>query len=80
MSITIPAYLQMFEDLAVHQWLESTIREFPIPGPETTLGEMARNAEPLNQAITAIQYTEQPLGRIDGFVGGHQDRERVSHH
>lgn len=47
-SITIPAYLQMFEALAVHQWLETTIREFPLPGPETTLAELARLGEPLN--------------------------------
>ena len=76
-SITIPAYLQMFEDLAVHQWLETTIREFPIPGPETTLAELTRLAEPLGQARADIQETKLSLTRIAGLVA-RQERKGIA--
>ena len=76
-SITIPAYLQMFEDMAVHQWLESTVREFPVPGADTTLGELSRLGEPLGQAIMEIRDTEARIQKIAGLVERRQ-RERIA--
>ena len=65
--IAIPVYLQMLEDLAVHQWLES-VREFPLPGPDTTLGELARLGEPLDQALKEIREAGARIQKISGLV------------
>ena len=40
--------------------------------------ELARLAEPVNQAIVEIRDTEGRLGQNTGLVGGRQDKERVS--
>ena len=56
--MTIPAYLKMFQELAVLQWLETAIKSFPQPGPETMLGQWMRETTRLG-AVHCGRYTDR---------------------
>ena len=60
-GMTIHAYLQLFTELSIHRWLDSTIKSFPVPGPETTLGELSELGNPLREAVLEIWDTERRL-------------------
>ena len=76
------AYLRIFEDINVHRWLNSTIKEFPLPGPDTTLSQLTALAASLDETIADIRHTGDRLQRFSGFVSreNREAREAVSQH
>lgn len=85
-SLSVTAYLQLVTDLQIHSWFNSTLKTFPTPGPETTLGDLESLAVSLDKPILEIRETGQTLQRIAGLVKsmlvdkGRVEREAVSEH
>jgi hypothetical protein len=81
-NLSPQAYLGMFRDMDVHRWLNSTIKEFPLPGANTTLAQLSELASPLNDSIMQIQGTQERLTRILQFIsrGSLQDRDALNRH
>jgi ubiquitin len=79
-GMTVQAYLQLFDELSIHGWLDSPIKSFPAPGPDTTLGQLTELAEPLNEAASEIRDAMSRLQRFAGLVTSGADKQNVSHH
>ena len=81
-NLSPQAYLGMFNDMDVHRWLNSTIREFPLPRPETTLSQLTELGQSLNKNITEIRQSLERLQRFSGFVSreNRQAWEAVNNH
>jgi hypothetical protein len=75
-------YMRMFKDMNVHQWLNSTIRDFPLPDPDTTLAQLSDLATPLNDAIIQIRTAKERLTRVLQFISqsNQQDRDALASH
>lgn len=73
------AYIVVFNGMKIHQWLESTIQPFPIPGPNTTLGDMQILAASLEDTIMEIRATEERLSRLTHFILP-RDRDTIYQH
>jgi len=79
-SMTVDTYLQLLDELSIHRWLDAVIKSFPVPGPETTLGELSDLAGPLRDAISEIRDTECRLQRLAELATRGRQREIVSTH
>lgn len=66
----------------VHRWLNITLRDFPIPGPDTTMSDIKSMIESLNQPIEEIRDAQERLKRIATFVDdvNRQTREALVQH
>lgn len=73
------AYVQMFNHANIHKWLNSTIKGFPVPGPDTTLAQIDALRRPVNQAFVEIDEPLSRLSRISDLVND-QYRELVGTH
>ena len=78
-GMSVEAYLQLFDELSIHGWLDSTVKCFPVPGPETTLGEFGQLREPLRDAREQIAETQLRLQHLVSRVTGGQHREVLQH-
>lgn len=78
-QLTLVAYLQVFNEMMIHGWLDSTIKLFPVPGADTTLGEMQSLAGSLDKTASEVRDAQSRLGRLSAFIR-RQDREAVSQH
>lgn len=78
-QLTSVAYLQVFNEMMIHGWLDSTIKLFPVPGADTTLGEMQSLAGSLDKPASEVRDAQSRLSRLSAFVR-RQDREAVSSH
>ncbi len=81
-SIPISAYLKVFNQATVYQWLSSTIKKMPTPTSDTTLGELQELGRPLDQASAEIRKTQERLGLLSSYVdrNNRHAREAVSAH
>ena len=73
-------YFQLIKDVNVHQWLNSTIKGFPLPGADTTLAQLSELATPLNDAIMQIRSALERLTRLSQYVSrrNQQDLEALN--
>ena len=78
-SMTAAGYLRFFNESRIHQWLDSTIKSFDLPGPSTTLEEIQSLIGTLDLAVSAMRESELRLNRAASYVKK-QDREHVSPH
>ena len=67
-ALSLASYIYLFNDMDVHRWLNSTLRHFPIPGPDTTMSEVQSMIESLNQPIEETRDAQDRLKRIATFV------------
>lgn len=78
-QLTPVAYLQVFNEMMIHGWLDSTIKSFPMPAADTTLGEMQSLASSLDKTASEVRDAQSRLSRLSAFIR-RQDREAVSSH
>jgi len=80
-SMSVPMYLQLLDELSIHQWLESTIKTFQGPGPDTTLAQLSELGVPLSVAAKEMGETVERIRRYTSLAtSGHRDRGNLSQH
>ena len=72
-------YLQLLATMEIHQWLTSTIKSPPVPGPDTTLAELDSLGGSLSEAVSDIRETQARIGRLSAFVRSPDSEDALQH-
>jgi len=78
-------YLTVLQEANLHKWLHGTLKGFQAPGPDTTLGEVRKQAQALRQPLEEISQTKERLQKLlslftSSLYSGDNKREAVIHH
>lgn len=80
MQLPITAYIQMFNETQTHGWLNTVIKPFPAPGPNSTLGELDSLGRRLDAAITQVRGAKSRLEKLAGWVRRGRELEAALEH
>ena len=78
-ALTVQAYVEVFQEIPIHGWLNSTLKSLPIPNSNTTLKDIETLQSSLSDAIAGIQGAQARLDRLARLIRK-QDQEAVSRH